>query len=220
MVTRTWVFLTQIYSLMVINLILKNLKVVLIILFSCTTLYFYQTSKNKDKEIKIQTENSSLLRKLDSLRFATQILSKNEIKEYLEFQNKELKSKLIAADIKSERIKSLVSIKYRYKDTVRVETDISELVESIKKSIPKSQVWSDTTECLKIKGSVFFDGQKLKVIVSEKIFTNQSDGIVYWERRKWNFLGLTTRLFGKKVFTSKQFDQCGESKVLKIEKKE
>lgn len=204
---------------MLIDLILKNFKVFLIIFFSCTSLWFYQSSKNKEKEIKIQTQNASQIRKLDSLRFATQLLSKNEIKEYLEYQNKELRNKLITEGIKTERIESLITSSYSYKDTLKVETDISGLVESIKESIPRSEVWSDTTECLRIKGSVFFDGQKLKVIVSEKNFINQSDGVVYWERNKWSFLGIQTRLFGKRVFTSKQFDRCGESRVLKIEKK-
>lgn len=205
---------------MPIDLVLRNLKVFFIVFLACTTIWFYKSSKNKEAEIKIQIENSSQLRRIDSLNFATQILSKNEIKEYLEYQNKELKNKLISESIKTDRIQSLISSSYKYRDTIKVETDVSGLIDAIKTSIPKSQLWSDTTDCLDIKGSVFFDGQKLKVIVNERKFTNQSDAVVYWERNRWKFLGVQTRFLGKKVFTSKQFDRCGESKTLRIEKKE
>jgi hypothetical protein len=71
-----------------------------------------------------------------------------------------------------------------------------------------------------IKGSVNFDGNNLKVVITDREFKNKSNGVVYWERRQWNLLGFKTRFLGKKQFTSKVLDECGESKILQIEKKE
>ncbi|MNL86767.1 hypothetical protein D3C87_2156190 [compost metagenome] len=56
-------------------------------------------------------------------------------------------------------------------------------------------------------------------MVDDRQFHNKSDAVAYWERREWNFLGFKTRFLGKKQFTAKVFDECGESRTMKIEKK-
>jgi len=143
-------------------------------------------------ENKRQTENIHQTRISDSLRFSSQILTADEIKEHLQYQNSELKKKLLKDNIKLNRIESIVSTNYRYRDTVKRETDITGLVDAIQKSIPKSQDWVDTTKCITTKGVVLFDGKTLKVVVNDREFKNKSDAVGYWERKEWSFLGIKT----------------------------
>jgi len=198
---------------------IQNLKTIGIVLIALIAVWFYKDYTFQKSENDRQTENSSQLRKADSLNFTSQILSEKEMKDYLQYQNSDLKKKLVAEGIKVSRIESIVSQTLKYRDTTKRETDVSGLVDAIKNSIPKQQSWSDTTKCLKVDGIVSFDGNKLKVVVNDRQFTNKSDAVAYWERRQWNFLGIKTRLFGRKEFTSKGFDECGESRIIKIEKK-
>lgn len=203
-----------------LELLIKNIKAIAVLLLVIAVVWLYKDYQYQKTENQRQTENVSQLRKADSLRFTTQILTQNELKDYLEYQNQDLKKKLENEGIKLNRIQSIVSSNYHYKDTTYKETDVTELVDAIKNSIPKSQSWTDTTKCMTTKGTVSFDGQKLKVTVNDREFKNKSDGVAYWQRRQWKFLGIKTRFLGKKEFTAQQFDECGESKVLRIEKKE
>ena len=202
-----------------LSIMIQNLKTIGIVLIALIAVWFYKDYTFQKSENDRQTENSSQLRKADSLNFTSQILSEKEMKDYLQYQNSDLKKKLVAEGIKVSRIESIVSQTLKYRDTTKRETDVSGLVDAIKNSIPKQQSWSDTTKCLKVDGIVSFDGNKLKVVVNDRQFTNKSDAVAYWERRQWNFLGIKTRLFGRKEFTSKGFDECGESRIIKIEKK-
>lgn len=202
-----------------LSTLIQNLRTILIIAGIIAAVWFYKDYQHQVSENKRQSENMHQLRIADSLRFSTQNLSSDEIKEYLEYQNSDLKNKLAKDGIKLNRLESIVSTNYRYRDTTKRESDITGLVDAIKNSIPKQQEWTDTTKCQTIKGLVSFDGQKLKVVVNDREFKNKSDAVAYWERREWNFLGIKTRFLGKKQFTSKVFDECGESKIMKIEKK-
>jgi hypothetical protein len=199
--------------------IIQNIRTIIIIAGIILAVWFYKEYQFQLSENKRQSENMHQTRIADSLRFSSQNLTADEIKEYLQYQNSELKNKLVKEGIKLNRIESIVSANYRYRDTIKRETDITGLVEAIKNSIPNNQPWSDTTKCQTIKGMVSFDGQKLKVVVNDREFKNKSDGVAYWERKQWNFLGIKTRFLGKKQFTSKVFDECGQSQILKIEKK-
>jgi hypothetical protein len=203
-----------------LDLILKNIKLLVILALCLLALWFYKDWKFQTAENKRQTENMHQTRIADSLHYSSQILSSNEIKEYLQYQNSDLKNKLLKDGVKLNRIESIVSTNYHYRDTIKRETDVSGLIEAIKNSIPKNQEWSDTSKCETIKGTVSFDGQKLKVVVNDREFKNKSDGVAYWERRQWTILGLKTRFLGKKQFTSKMFDECGESQMMKIQKKQ
>jgi hypothetical protein len=203
-----------------VDIVLKNIRLLLILFLCVVAIWFYKDWKFQTIENKRQSDNMHQTRIVDSIKYTCQILSANEIKEHLQYQNSELKNKLLKDGIKLNRIESIVSTNYRYHDTIKKETDITGLVDAIKKSIPNNQEWSDTSKCQTIKGFVSFDGQKLKVVVNDREFKNKSDAVAYWERRQWNFLGIKTRFFGKKQFTAKTYDNCGESRILKIEKKE
>lgn len=196
-----------------------NIKLVLIIVLVAAVVWLYKEKKFQKAENERQTENANQFRKKDSLHFASQLLSKDELKDYLQYENSDLKNKLVNAGIKESRIQSIISQTLKYRDTTKRETDVSGLVDAIKNSIPKSQSWSDTTKCMTVNGIASFDGQKLTVVVNDRQFNNKSDAVAYWERKEWSFLGIKTRFLGKKQFTSKLFDDCGESRMMKIEKK-
>jgi len=182
--------------------IVNNLRTVLIVIAICVGIWFYKDYQFQKSENERQTENASQLRKADSLKFATQILTLNETKDYLEYQNTDLKKNLAKDGIKTNRIKEIVSSTYNYKDTL------------IKKYIPGTFI--DSTKCLTIKGFVDSSG----VTITDRQFKNKTDAVAFWERRQWKFLGIKTRFLGKKQMTAKVYDQCGESKIIKIEKKE
>jgi len=198
---------------------IQTIRTVLIVAGISLAIWFYKDWQFQTIENKRQSENMHQTRIADSLRFSSQNLTPDEIKEHLQYSDPDLKNKLAKADIKLNRIESIVSTNYRYRDTVKRQTDITPLVDAIKNSIPKSQEWIDTSKCQTIKGTVSFDGQKLKVIVNDREFKNKSDAVAYWERRQWNFLGIKTRFLGKKQVTAKMFDECGETRMIKIDKK-
>lgn len=206
-------------NIMQLSIIFQNIKTILIGIAIVVAVWFYKDYTFQKSENARQTENASQLRKSDSLRFTTQILSEKEMKDYLQYQNSDLKKKLVNSGIKESRIQSIISQTLKYRDTTKGVTDVSGLVEAIKNSIPKEQSWIDTTKCTTTKGIVSFDGQKLKVVVNDRQFNNKSDAVAYWERREWSFLGIKSRFLGKKQFTSKVFDECGDSWIMKIEKK-
>lgn len=198
---------------------IQTIRTIVIVALIASAIWFFKDWQYQKEENKRQTENVRQLRISDSLKMTSQILTTNEIKEYLEYQNKDLKNKLESAGIKPGKIESIVTHNYYYKDTTNQVTDISPLIKSIKNGIPDSQSFIDTTKCQTTKGSVVFDGKKLEVKVNDREFKNKSDGVVYEERRQWKFLGIKTRFLGKKQFTAKTFNDCGESQILKIEKK-
>lgn len=183
-------------------LILKNIRLIVVLLLVVAVVWFWKDYQFQKSENSRQTENNSQLRKSDSLHFASQILTLSEIKDYLQYQNSDLKNNLAKDGINTNRIKEIVSTKYNYKDTI------------IKKYVPGPFI--DSTKCLTIKGFVDSSG----VTITDRKFTNKTDAVAFWERREWNFLGIKTRFLGKKQMTAKIYDECGETKTIKIEKKE
>ncbi len=182
-------------------------------------IWFYKDWQFQKSENVRQTENASQLRKSDSLRFTSQNLTSQEIKEYLQYSNPDLAKKLKADNINYNRIESIVSQSLKYRDKESRTTDITKIVDAVKNNIPTSTPIIDSTKCLTIKGFVRYENDSLKLSITERIFNNKTDAVAYWQRRQWNFLGIKTRLLGKKEFTAVNYSDCGESTVMKIEKK-
>lgn len=185
-----------------LSLVLKNLKNIFIVLLIIGAVWFYKDYEFQKTENIRQTENNRQIRISDSLHYSAQILNANELKDYLEYENSDLKNKLSGAGIKTNRIKEIVSTEYFFKDSI------------IKKYIPGPFI--DSTKCLTIKGFVDSTG----VTITSREFKNKTDAVAYWERRQWNFLGIKTRFLGKKQMTAKVFNNCGESQIININKKE
>ena len=189
-------------NMITVDLILKNLRMLLIVFLIVAVVWIYKDYQFQKSENIRQTENNRQTRISDSLHFSSQILNANELKDYLEYENSDLKNKLSGAGIKTNRIKEIVSTRYSFKDSI------------IKKYIPGPFI--DSTKCLTIKGFVDSTG----VTITNREFKNKTDAVAYWERRQWNFLGIKTRFLGKKQMTAKVFDNCGESQIVNINKKE
>lgn len=182
---------------------IQTIRTIAIIIGIALAIWFYKDWKFQTIENKRQYENNRQTRISDSLRFSSQILTANEIKEHLQYQNSELKNKLLKDGIKPDRIKEIVSTKYFYRD-------------SIQKKYYKGH-FIDSTKCLVIKGQIDTNGT---VTITNREFKNKTDAVAYWQRREWKFLGLKTRFLGKKEMTAKVYDECGLSQIIKIEKKE
>jgi len=202
-----------------LDLILKNLRTLFIVALALLATWFYKDYEFQKSENIRQSENAAQLRKSDSLRFTSQVLTKDEIKDYLQYDNKDLGSKLTADKINYNRIESIVSQTLKYRDTAKKSYDVTAIVDAIKKNVPTKTPFEDTTKCQTNKGYVEFKNDSLKVIFTEKTFNNKTDAVAYWQRREWKLLGFKTRFLGKKEFTAKNYSNCGESKIMKIEKK-
>lgn len=207
---------------------LKNIKEIFLALF--VLLFFavlfdrnlkVEDLKIKKEEIKRLEQNASQERKSDSLNFSSLLLKKEEINEELDNRLKSLKEKLKRSDIEINKLQSIIHNTHTYRDTVQREVNIDSIVSSIKNSMPKEVPWSDSTKCWYERGSLLFDGKELKLLIKEREYRNTSDVVSYWERRLWRIpiLGFKTRVFGKIQLTSKAFDDCGQTRTLKIEKK-
>lgn len=190
--------------------------IILILLLIWAVSWMYKELKFQRSENVRQTENVRQLYMQDSLQLSSQLITSKELNNYLQYANKTLSDKLAKDGIKPSRIESVITHNYTYKDTTRAEIDVSEIVDAIYKKIPKSQPWADSTKCQTTKGAVLFDGTSLKVIVSDREHHNKSAAVGYWERKQWSFLGIKSRLFGKKQVTSVTYDECGESKTMNI----
>lgn len=199
--------------------LIQNIKWIGFAILVALLVWFYKDYQHQKSENIRQTENASQLRKADSLRFTSQILTSQEIQDYLKYSNPDLEKKLLADNIKLGRIESIVSQTLKYRDTSKVVLDVSPILEAIKNKVPNKTPFIDTTKCQTNKGYVEYVNDSLKVIFTEKTFNNKTDAVAYWERRQWKFLGLKTRFLGKKQFTAVNYSDCGESKVMKIEKK-
>lgn len=185
-----------------LDIILKNLKTLFIILLAGFAIWIYKDYEFQKKENARQTENNRQTRISDSLRFSSQILNANELKDYLQYENSDLKNKLANAGIKTNRIEKITNNNYNYKDSVNRNF---------------KGKFIDSTKCLVIKGTVNDNGT---VSITDRQFHNKSSAVAYWERKEWSFLGFKTRFLGKKQMTAKVFDECGESEIINIEKKE
>lgn len=198
---------------------MKYWKYGLVLLLVIVAVWIFKDWQYQKAENVRQTENSRQLRMADSLRFTTQILSGSEIKDYLEYQNKDLKSLLQDSNIRENRLQSILSTTYRYSDNTQKGYDASVIIDAIKQNRNITVPFSDSTKCMLIKGNITFKNDSVKVNITNREFKNKNDNVVYWQRRQWKFLGIKTTFLGKKEFTAKTFDQCGKSQTIKIEKK-
>lgn len=197
---------------------LQNFKTLLTVAGIVIGVWFYKDWQFQKSENIRQTENASQLRKADSLKFTSQNLTSREILEYLQYSNPDLTKKLKADNVKLNRIESIVSQNFKYRDTATKEIDLQKIINAIKSNIPTSTPVIDSTKCLTIKGFVKYENDSLKLKITERVFNNKTDAVAYWERQQWSFLGIKTRFLGKKQFTAKTYNDCGESTIMKIEK--
>lgn len=184
-----------------------------------TAIWFYKDYKYQKAENIRQTENIASIRKQDSLRFALQTYSKTEFDEFLEFQRKDLKKFLDENKVRTKRIERIITQQLKYQDNQVRETNLQPILDAIKEKRNMSIPVKDSTDCLVVEGWVKFKNDSLKLELNKRKFKNVIDVVTYWERRQWKFLGIKTRLFGKKQATVIIKDNCGRSQTLVIDKR-
>lgn len=72
------------------TILINNIKQIGIVLLIIAVVWFYKDYQFQKSENIRQTENASQLRKADSLRFTSQILTSQEIQDYLKYSNPDL----------------------------------------------------------------------------------------------------------------------------------
>lgn len=198
---------------------IENLKIYLTVALIILAVWFYKSWQFRGEEMVRQSQNVEQLRKYDSLRYATQTYSKQELDEYLEYQRKDLQVFLKDNRINTRRIEQIITQKLEYRDTAVRNQDLSPILKAIKENRDMKVPIIDSTDCLIVKGYVIFENDTLSLDITDRQFTNTSDVISYWERNKWSFLGIKTRLFGRKVATVIIKDECGRSQTFVIDKR-
>lgn len=200
---------------------IQTFKIIFFALLAAFIMWLYNSWQYQKSENIRQAENFAFKVKQDSLHYSEQILSKEQMNDYLKYEKSELYNKLKENGIKPNRVESITTNNYYYKDTIKKVTDVSKLVSLIKNDVAGEQPFEakDSLECSTTKGKVVFDGKKLKVEVTSQEHKNNTESVAYWERKQWSFLGIKTRFLGKIQMTAKNFDNCGKSNVMRVEKK-
>jgi len=197
----------------VILFIIKNWRAILIgllviaLIYNCEQKLAYKQTANR------QTENVRQANTFDSLKFKSQNLTSKELKELLEYRDKELLKLLNQDKIKVQKIEKIINNKYYYKDTISNTINLDSILRAVRSQIPREQEILDTLNCIKVKGKILFDGQKLSFQINSKEVKNKSTTVVHQERKQWKLLGIKTRIFGKRQLTSKTYNECGDSKT-------
>ncbi|MCG8734017.1 hypothetical protein [Tenacibaculum finnmarkense] len=163
------------------------------------------------------TENYTNALKIDSLKVAVfKVKNQNELEELIN-QNKELSELLSKTNIRKKRIQNLYYQQQKYVDSVKKKMDVSGLVSSIRKDIPATLKWKDSSECLSIKGAVNYNNDSLNVTVTDKKYQNNIILLKHKTKRKRIKWLLNLRL-GERRFNFTQKSKCGTGKVTVIEK--
>ena len=115
-----------------LDLIIKNIRLLFLIGLVGYIVWLYKDREFQKAENERQTENNEQIRKSDSLRFSTQILNANELKEHFEYQNKDLKDKLAKAGINTDRVKEIISSNYYYRDSIQKKYFAGKFTDSTK----------------------------------------------------------------------------------------
>lgn len=197
----------------------ENLKIYAIIIGIVSAVWFYQDYKYQKSENQRQSENISQIRIMDSLRFASQTYTIEELGEYLEYNRPDLQSFLEQQNIKINRIEKIITQTLSYSDNTAREVNLQPILDAIGQQRELKVPVIDSTDCLIVKGYVAFENDTLSLNITERQFKNKSDVVTYWERNQWKFLGIKTRLFGRKKGTVTVKDNCGNTETFEINKK-
>lgn len=197
----------------------NRIKTFLIIVLGLSAIWFFQSWQYRGEEMKRQADNMQQVRQLDSFKYASLSYKKDEIDQMLNLQRQDLKQFLDDNRIKTKRIESIITQKLEYLDNQSRKVDLNPILDAIKDNREAKVAVKDSTDCLIIEGWVVFKNDSLKLDITKREFKNITDVVAYWDRNKWSFLGLKTRLFGKKKATVIVKDKCGISRTIVIDKK-
>ncbi len=198
---------------------LNNFKSIAITLAIIAGVWYYKDAEKAKADLKVQAENATMIRKFDSLKFASVTYNKAELDEYLEYQRKDLQQFLKDNKVNTRNIEQIITQKLEYLDNINRKTDLQPILDAIKQRQDVKVPIVDSTSCLIIKGFVVFENDTLSLDITERKFKNRSDVVSYWQRNQWSFLGIKTRLFGRKTATVIIKDDCGNTETFVIDKR-
>ncbi len=198
---------------------LNNFKSIAITLAIIVGVWYYKDAEKAKADLKVQAENATMIRKFDSLKFASVTYNKAELDQYLEYQRKDLQQFLKDNKVNTRNIEQIITQKLEYLDNINRKTDLQPILDAIKQRQDVKVPIIDSTSCLIIKGFVVFENDTLSLDITERKFKNRSDVVSHWERNQWSFLGIKTRLFGRKTATVIIKDDCGNTETFVIDKR-
>lgn len=198
---------------------IQTFRTILIVALICAAIWLYKDWEFQKSENVRQTENFRQTQIADSLRYAQYSMRPDEIENHLQYKDPELLKKLENNNIKVSRIESIISHYLKYQDDTLRSTDITRIVSAVRNNIPTSMPFKDSTGCLKISGKIRYENDSLKLDIISREFNGKTQAVAYTERKQWQFWFIKSRFLGKKQMTAKVFDECGNSQVVKIEKK-
>ncbi|SFS30896.1 hypothetical protein [Lutibacter maritimus] len=197
---------------------IQNLKTYALIIAIICVVWFYKSWEFRGVEMQRQAENMEQIRKYDSLKFASQTYTKKELDQYLEYNRKDLQQFLKENKIATRKIEQIITQSLKYRDTTIKNVNLQPILDAIKQKQNIKVPVIDSTACMIIKGYVVFENDTLSLNITDRQFKNTSDVIKYWERNQWKFLGIKTRLFGRKQATVIIKDACGNTQTFVIDK--
>lgn len=198
---------------------LNNFKTIGITFGIVLVVWYYKNAEQAKAELKTQVSNAEMVRKFDSLKYASVTYSKAELDEYLEYQRKDLQQFLKQNKVSTKNIEQIITQQLEYLDAAERKTDLQPILDAVGKNKDVKVPVIDSTKCLIIKGYVVLKNDTLSLDITERKFLNRTDVISYWERNQWKFLGIKTRLFGRKKATVIIKDDCGNTETFVIDKK-
>lgn len=197
---------------------LQHVLIITVVGLIVFSVWSFNEMKFQKIEKERQEDNYKNLRDLDSVKTAfLQFRTNKEIEEYIN-SNNELQELLQKSQIKTRRLKGLVYQKTKFIDSVKKKLDVTGIVEKIRKDIPHVETWQTKNECSSIKGNVTYLNDSLSVNVTNQEYNNATLITEVKKRKKWKFLFIKSRLFGKKYTERKTVTTCGDTETISIRK--
>jgi len=154
----------------------------------------------------------NILRKLNFKQIAIGLLIAISVFSYSQFKKIKKQKQLIIYN--KENYRNLRDL-----DSLKNTHDVTTIVKYIRENKPFIKSWRDSTSCLTISGNISYANDSLKVNVLQRKFDNEIAVIGTYERNQWKFLGIKTRLFGRKRAIVKVSTKCGGTKTVVIDRK-
>lgn len=191
--------------------------IIITVLAGALVYIWVDNKRTKEENVRLET-NASSERKYDSIGFAEIQLTKKELKQELQFNRQDLLQMMDSVNIEVRRLRQVVTTKNVYVDTVKRTYIMNELVKAITEKRPLAQPvpFVESTPCLIIAGNLHFDGQDIKLNITNREYANITDVLAVAERvglRFWKW-------FRKRKVTVTVLNSCGEThtRIIKLKK--
>jgi hypothetical protein len=189
-----------------------------ILLLSIILFWSYKEIQSQTAE-KLRYKNNMLeLHNGQQSGYTHQNLTVDELKNYIHINNKNLVDSIVKNHIRLNRVQKIYGNKTIYSDLNNRAINIDSFKNFLIKnpSVNREQVFVDSSKCLVIRGKIISDSTGARIEIDDRKYKGESYAIIYWERKPWTFLGIRSRIFGTKQFTSKTFSECGDVKSTEL----